>query len=72
MPRWLLRDGRLSWGVVGAVVFVTASLIAFDLAWRLVKLPFDNLLIRAVAMDLAAALVVLSLVRVVLRRRRRR
>ena len=70
MPRWLWRDGRLSWGVVGAAVFVTVSLIAFDLCWRLVKLPFVTLLIAAVPIDLAAALVVLALVRVVLRRPR--
>jgi hypothetical protein len=71
MPRWLWRDGRLSWGVVGAAVFLTVSLIAFDLAWRLVKLPFDKLLIAALPIDLAAALVVLGVVRLVARAGRR-
>jgi hypothetical protein len=72
MPRWLWHDGRLSWGVVGAALFLTVSLIAFDLAWRLVKLPFDTLLIAAVPIGLAAALVFLALVRVVRRRPRQR
>jgi hypothetical protein len=56
MRRVLWRDGRLSWGVVGVIVFLTASLIAIDLAWRLIRLQFDTFLLYAGLIDLGAAL----------------
>jgi hypothetical protein len=59
----------MSWSIVGAVVFATASLIAFDLGWRLVKLPFEKLLIGGVLIDLAAAAALLAIVRVAVRGR---
>ncbi|HXC92312.1 MAG TPA: hypothetical protein VNV18_19285 [Stellaceae bacterium] len=65
------KDGRFSWGVIAAVLFVTVSLVAFDLAWRAVKLAFDTLLIYCVIVDLAAAVVLFLAFRVCARMRRR-
>lgn len=57
MTRVIWKDGRFSWGFMAAVVFVTVSLLVFDLAWRAIKLPFDTFLIYCVVIDLAAAAV---------------
>lgn len=70
MTGLLWKDGRLSWGVIGVVVFLTVSVIAFDLAWRAVKIPFEKLLIYAVIIDVAAAVVVVVVSRLIPRERR--
>lgn len=59
MLRLIWVEGRLSWIVVGVVVFLSVSLIALDLAWRLLKIQFDTLLIYAFAIDVMAAIVVI-------------
>jgi hypothetical protein len=71
MTRAIWKDGRFSWGVIGILIFVTVSLIAFDVAWRVVRLQFDTLLIYCVVVDVAAAVAVILLVRLFLRLRRR-
>jgi hypothetical protein len=71
MPRSIWKHGRFSWGVIGMVVFLTVSLIAFDVAWRVVKLQFDTFLIYCVTVDLAAGVAVILIVRLSLRARRR-
>lgn len=70
MPRWLWTDGRLSWGVIAVVVFLTLSILAFDIAWRVVRLQFDTLAIWAVVIDAAAAVGVVLVARLLIRARR--
>ncbi|MGH7039489.1 MAG: hypothetical protein ACREE1_15265, partial [Stellaceae bacterium] len=41
------------------VLFCSLSLIALDLAWRVLKIQFDTLLIYAFASDVTAAIVVI-------------
>jgi hypothetical protein len=55
MMRLFWVDGRLSWPFVVAVVFVTTSALAADFVWRLVVIPFTNLVIYAAAADLVVA-----------------
>lgn len=71
MTRAIWKDGRFSWGVIGVVVFLTVSLIAFDVAWRVIQLQFDTLLIYCVLVDLAAAVAAILVTCLVLRARRR-
>jgi hypothetical protein len=71
MPRWLWKEGRLAWGVVGVVVFLTLSILAFDIAWRVVRLQFDTLAIWAIVIDAAAAVAVIVVARLLIRARRR-
>jgi hypothetical protein len=71
MPRWLWTDGRLSWGVIAVVVFATVSVLAFDVAWRVARLPFDRLAIYALVIDAAAAAAVIAIARRLIRARRR-
>ena len=70
MPRWLWTDGRLSWGVVAVVAFVTLSILAFDVAWRVFRLQFDTLAIYAIVIDAAAAAGVVLVARLLIRARR--
>jgi hypothetical protein len=66
------KDGRLSWGVIAVVVFLTLTVLAFDLAWRVVKIQFDTLVLYAVAVDAAAAVALAVVIHLILRSRRRR
>ncbi|MGH7077930.1 MAG: hypothetical protein ACREFU_07495, partial [Acetobacteraceae bacterium] len=59
MLRLIWVEGILSWTVVGVVLFCSLSLIALDLAWRVLKIQFDTLLIYAFASDVTAAIVVI-------------
>jgi hypothetical protein len=43
------RDGRLSWPFVILVAYFALALFALDLAWRLFKMPIDELLMYASA-----------------------
>lgn len=61
------KDGRFSWGVIGVVVFLAVSIVAFDAAWRLIKLQFDTLLIYAFLVDVAAAVALILVIRLFLR-----
>jgi hypothetical protein len=63
MTRSIWRDGRFSWGVIAIVVFLTVSLIAFDVAWRLIRLQFDTFLIYCILVDVAVIFVVGLLLR---------
>ncbi len=70
--RWSLwHDGQLSWGFVGSVVFATVLLIAHDLAWRLITVQFETLLICGIAAGLAAAVLLIVAVRLLSRRPQR-
>ena len=69
MTRLFWVDGRLSWPLVIAVVFVTASLLAVDFVWRMVVVPFDTLLIYAIMLDGAAAALLIGGYILVRRRR---
>jgi hypothetical protein len=40
MKGLLWRDGRFAWPFVALVVCATVWLVAFDLAWRLLTMPF--------------------------------
>ena len=53
--RHLWIDGRLSWPVVTAIVFVTVSALAFDFTWRAVTIPIGRLVAYALVIDAAAA-----------------
>jgi hypothetical protein len=55
MMRLVWINGRFSWAVIGIIVFLSVSLIGFDLAWRLVQVPLRMLLVYAVLVDLALA-----------------
>jgi hypothetical protein len=71
MTRALWTEGRLSWGVVAVVVFMTVSVLAFDLAWRFVTIQFDTLLIYAIVVDAAVAVALALVIRLLWRRPRR-
>lgn len=45
--RLFWRDGRLSWPVVVLVAYFALALFLLDLAWRLFKMPIDELLMYA-------------------------
>jgi hypothetical protein len=64
MTRSIWRDGRFSWGVIAIVVFLTASLIAFDVAWRVIRLQFETFLIYCLLVDTAVIFVAALLLRV--------
>lgn len=70
MPRWLWTDGRFSWSAIAVVVFATLSILAFDVAWRVVRLRFDTLAIWAIVIDAAAAAGVILVARLLIRARR--
>lgn len=70
MLRWLWKDGRFAWGAIAAAVFLTVSILAFDVAWRVVRLRFDALLICGVLIDAAAAAVLVLVARQLIRARR--
>ena len=63
MTRSIWRDGRFSWGVIAIVVFLTASLIAFDVAWRMIRLQFETFLIYCLLVDTAVIFVAALLLR---------
>jgi hypothetical protein len=65
--RFIWVDGRFSWGLVGAVVFLSASVIASDIVWRVLRIQVDTLLIYAAATDIVAAAVLILAVRFVRR-----
>jgi hypothetical protein len=71
MTRSIWKNSRFSWGVIGVVVFLTVSLIAIDVAWRIVRLQFDSFLIYSVLIDVVAAVFVILVVRFFLRVSRR-
>jgi hypothetical protein len=71
MIRLIWIDGRLSWSLIGAVIFITLSIIILDIVWRMAKMPFYTLLIYAAAIDLATAVVAILGARLLLRGKRR-
>jgi hypothetical protein len=60
MMRLIWVDGRLAWPLVVAIVYVTCCVLGFDIAWRLLVLPFDRLVIYAAVLDLAVAALLIS------------
>ena len=70
MPRFIWVDGRFSWWLVGAVIFLTLSALGFDMAWRLVKIQFDTLVLYGAAIEFAAAIALILIARRFSQRRR--
>ena len=70
MRRVFWLDGRFSWPLVIAVAFASLSLVLIDYAWRVLILPFETLLLYAVAIDAVFALLMIAIYFVFLRRRR--
>ena len=60
MMRLFWADGRFGWPVIAALVLVTISLLALDLVWRLVVIPFDTLAIYATVAVIAAAAILIA------------
>jgi len=44
---WIWTDGRFAWPFVVTVAYLAAAVFLFDLAWRVMKMPIDELLIAA-------------------------
>jgi hypothetical protein len=49
MLRLVWVDGRLAWPLVGLVVYLTATLILMDYAWRVMQMQFDTLMLYGLA-----------------------
>jgi hypothetical protein len=64
MSRWFWTENRFAWPMVAAIVYLCASLIAVDFAWRVIEMPFDTFLLTAAAIDLAAAAILIGIYRV--------
>ena len=43
MKSMFVVDARLSWPLVSTIVFLCASVVLFDLSWRLVTVSFEAL-----------------------------
>lgn len=54
MGRWFWVNGRFGWLFIIALLFVTASAVAFDFVHRVVVLPFTALALYAVAANILA------------------
>ena len=54
-------DGRLSWPLVILIAYVSALMVIFDFCWRILVMPFDQLVLYAVIIGAlgAAAITVL-------------
>jgi uncharacterized membrane protein len=68
MMRLRRVSGRFSWFAVDSVAFLSASLVGFDLAWRLISIELKSLLVYATLADLLAA-VIIAVICIVLRQR---
>lgn len=56
------RDGRLAWPFVVVVAYLAAAIFLFDLAWRVTKMPIEDLLaVAAVAFAIASILLGLAI-----------
>ena len=49
MMRLFWVDGRFAWPFVVTLAAMTVFLVAFDFAWRLLRIPFESLVIYAAA-----------------------
>lgn len=45
--RYVWTDGRFTWPFVVTIAYIAAAVYLFDLAWRVMKMPIDELLIAA-------------------------
>lgn len=45
--KYVWTDGRFAWPFVVTVAYFAAAVFLFDLAWRVMKMPIDELLIAA-------------------------
>jgi hypothetical protein len=45
--KYVWTDGRFTWPFVVTVAYFAAAVFLFDLAWRVMKMPIDELLIAA-------------------------
>ena len=59
MKSTFVVDGRLAWPVVSAFVFMCASVVLFDLCWRLLTVSFEALTVAG-AIFVVAGLVAIA------------
>lgn len=45
--KYVWTDGRFAWPFVVTAAYFAAAVFMFDLAWRVMKMPIDELLIAA-------------------------
>ena len=45
--KYVWTDGRFAWPFVVTVAYFAAAVFLFDLAWRVMKMPIDELLMAA-------------------------
>jgi hypothetical protein len=69
--RWIWSDGQFSWTFVALLVFLTVTLVVFDLAWRMFVIRFGALALYA-TIFVAAGIIILTLASIVGRRARGR
>jgi hypothetical protein len=70
MKRLFWVNGRLSWPLVVAIAYVSASAVILDYVWRVVVIQFDTLLLSAIV-AVVAGTILLVLCSYVLRRQHR-
>jgi hypothetical protein len=70
--RLLWTEGRFAWWWVGVVVFVSASLLVFDLVWRLVRMQIDTLAIYLISAEAATLVLIIFLIQALRRHFRER
>jgi len=63
MKSMFVVDGRLAWPAVSAFVFLCASVVLFDLCWRLVTMSFEALTIAGVLFVVAGLVLIAVLAR---------
>jgi hypothetical protein len=49
MKGFFWTDGRLSWPVIAIMAYLTTSVVIADYLWRMVVIPFNSLLVYALA-----------------------
>ena len=69
MKNWLIVDGRLAWPAVVAFVYLSASLVVFDLLWRILTVSFETLALGA-GLTVLLGMAVIAVLDRALRRRR--
>jgi len=63
MKNWLIVNGRLRWPPLVAFLYLAATIIIFDLLWRVLTVPFAALALGAVVVAVVGVGLILILVR---------
>lgn len=61
--RWLWTAGRFGWPFVAVVAYSTVSIILFDYMWRVVLMPFPEMLVAGFAAWLVGLGVIVVFIR---------